>query len=370
MRFTVIVPSYNRREALALALAAWELQQPRELDFEVIVIDDGSTDGTVEMLADYRSDRFALRFDRQPNSGPSEARNRGLGMARGDFVVIVGDDIEPEPDFLAEHLQGHLELADPGSAILGLTEWARDLPQSATMRHIVGPGAQQFSYFYFEDGAEYDFRHLYTSNISLRRGLLLREREAFSSELSGRIYAYEDTELGYRLARRGLKIVYRQAALAWHHHAYEARGFFRRQQRVGEAASVLYSMLPQLKKWVDLREHDACRLRWLRESAARRARRRRVAEELDTWEARVLRLASYLDPIDPPGVDGLLWPLFRYAFLKGIALRQAPDHSADLCAAHFLELLPPAVAALSSTLQIHQIPASRADLDTVAALAA
>ena len=67
------------------------------------------------------------------------------------------------------------------------------------MRHVDGPGAQQFSYHYMVDGAEYDFRHFYTSNVSLRRDLLDREPEGFSTEFPAA--AFEDAELAYRLSR-------------------------------------------------------------------------------------------------------------------------------------------------------------------------
>ena len=362
MQFTVVVPTYNRRPALELVLRAYECQEPPDLSFEMVVVNDGSTDDTADFLAAWRPRRYTLRFATQRQSGPSEARNLGLSMARGDLVLLIGDDIEPAPDFLAQHWQGHLEQADRGAAILGLTRWAPTLEVTATMRHIVGPGAQQFSYHYFVDGTEYDFRHLYTSNISLRRALLERESECFSSSLSGRIYAYEDTELAYRLADHGLRIVYRAAALSHHHHPYEVRGFFRRQQRVGEAAAVLYDMLPQLKKWLDVRELDWRRLRLLGADPSLERRLAVLLEELPEWEERALRFASFFDPVDPEGVDDLLWPLFRYPFLKGLASRLfEPRVAGRLCAAEFLRLIPPSVVHFEARMAARGLPVPRAD---------
>lgn len=369
MQISVIIPTYNRRQALELVLRAYEAQEPRDLSFEVVVVDDGSTDGTLEWLTSWRPLRYSLRLATQPNSGPSEARNRALTFCRGELVLFIGDDIEPIPRFLAEHWQGHLELADPGAAVLGLTLWAPSIALTATMRHIVGPGGQQFSYGHFKDGSEYDFRHLYTSNISLRRTLLDRAPEYFSSSLSGRIYAYEDTELAYRLVDYGLRIVYREAALSYHHHPYEVRGFYRRQMRVGEAAVVLYNMLPQLKKWVDLREIDWTRLQLLWAGPATRARLRQTEEKLAEWEERALSLAAFFDPVDPEGMDGLLWPLFRYGFLKGLAISLFPPELAKrLCAAQYLKLMPPAVSGFSVRLMARGLPVPQADTRAISSL--
>jgi len=369
MQISIVIPTYNRCEALELVLRAYEAQEPRDLSFEIVVVNDGSVDDTAELLASWRPRRYTLRFAHQEQSGPCEARNLALSMARGDVVLLIGDDIEPVPDFLEQHWQGHRELADPGGAILGLTLWAPSIPTTATMRHIVGPGAQQFSYHYFVDGTEYDFRHFYTSNISVRRALLNREKEYFSSSLSGRIYAYEDTELAYRLADHGLRIVYRSSALSFHHHPYEVRGFYRRQERVGEAAAVLYDMLPELKKWLEIRELDWRRLHLLSASRAMRERLAFVEEELVEWEERAIRFAAFFDPIDPDGIDDLLWPLFRYAFLKGLASRlYSPAVASRLCAAEYLRLIPPSVVCFEARMAAQELPVPRADERALRAL--
>ena len=104
---SVIIPTYNRVEGLAQVLGAFEKQRPADLPFEVVVVDDGSEDATSATLANWRSRRFRLRFQSQPNGGPGRARNRALKMASGDIVLFGGDDIEPHPDQVAEHLAEH-----------------------------------------------------------------------------------------------------------------------------------------------------------------------------------------------------------------------------------------------------------------------
>jgi glycosyltransferase involved in cell wall biosynthesis len=315
---SVIIPTYRRPRDLARALVGWERQSPDDLPFELIVVDDGSGDETPQVVAAHRSRRYDLRLRIQANTGPAGARNAGLALARGRWVLITGDDIEPEPDLLAAHLRAHLEEDDETVAILGLTRWARDQDLTATMRHVDGVGAQQFSYHWMTDGAYYDFRHFYTSNISVARSLLAHEPDGFS--LAFPHAAFEDAEFAYRLSRHGLRIRYRAQAVGRHRHPYDVTGFFQRQRRCGEMAALLAEIHPQLGRWASLRE-----LRFVAAASARlgAAERRRVLDathRLDEHEARVIRVASVYDraPTTPPGHDDLLLAVFRFGFFRGV----------------------------------------------------
>jgi glycosyltransferase involved in cell wall biosynthesis len=366
-RLSVVIPTFNRAAGLERVLTALEGQQPDGFAFEVVVVDDGSTDTTPELLASWRSNRFHLRFDRQPNAGPAKARNRALEMASGELVLFGGDDIEPHPRQVWEHSCEHDRRADPHAAVLGLTRWPDDARLTSTMRHIDGPGAQQFSYGVFAPGEEYDFRHFYTSNVSLRRSLLAEEPDGFSTDF--RWAAFEDAELAYRLSRRGMRIFYHPAAVAWHHHHYDARSFFVRQLRCGEMAEVLFRTHPQLAKWVDVRELEWSRLELLASGDAHRGRVARLDEDLDRWERRALDIAVFLD--DPPTdlADTLLHPVFRYAFLKGLAMaRFGEEAGTALCADLWYRLIPPAVDALRKQASARGTPLPSGDVGAVIAV--
>ncbi len=350
---SIIIPSYRRRDTLVRVLDAYGRQRPADIDFEVLVVDDGSDDGTAEMLAARRSDRFVLRFARQENAGPAKARNRALAMARGDIVLFTGDDIEPTPDLLAQHLEGHRLLADVHAAVLGLTCWHPQAETTATMRHIDGPGAQQFSYHFFKDGTEYDFRHLYTSNVSLYRELLDREPEAFSTDFPAA--AFEDAELGFRLARHGLRIVYRASAVAYHHHHYEAPGFFARQRRCGAMGAILYRQRPELRGYLDLEilENLATHLAVNGLPAV-------TSQQLEQWEGEALRLANFYDPLPFSATDRLLAPLFRYAYLRGLSeALYAPHLAVGMGAGLYDHLLRPAIDDFVKTLKHQGLPVVR-----------
>ena len=365
--FSVVVPTCNRREALALALGAWERQLPADLPFELVVVDDGSSDGTAELLEGHRGERFRLRAVRQDNAGPAAARNRALALAAGELVLFTGDDIEPDPRLLAEHRAGHEEAGDPQVAILGLTHWPDGADLTATMRHVDGVGAQQFSYNYFRDGAEYDFRHFYTSNVSVQRRLLELEPSGFRTEFPAA--AFEDAELAYRLSMHGLRIRYHAAARAAHHHRYDAESFFLRQQRCGEMAAVLYRVQPALKKWLDIRRLEWRCLEHLTTAAGEVESA--VASELELWERRALSLALVYDHAPPTdAADALLHPLFEYAYLSGLADALFGTARARAGrAAEYLRVLPPAVRELERRAAIAGVPVPRCDAEPIACLA-
>ncbi|MEM8932249.1 MAG: glycosyltransferase [Acidobacteriota bacterium] len=369
MDLSVVVPTYGRREALALTLEAYERQTPDDLRFELVVVDDGSSDGTAEWLASRRPKRYRLRFDCQENAGPAAARNRALARAEGEIVLITGDDIEPTPDLLHRHVEAHRHHADPKVAVLGLTIWPPGERLTATMRHIDGPGAQQFSYGNFTPGAEYDFRHLYTSNISLHRSLLAAEPGPFSTIFPSA--AFEDAELGHRLAFHGLRIVYHPEAVGHHHHPYGVRGFYRRQVRCGQMAVVLLGRHPELVRWLGVRELEWRRLDLLALPAAERRRLRHAIDDpidgFDAWRERALALAEHYDPIDPPGVDELLRAVFDLGYQEGLATALWGAAGRTVITAHAAERLPDAVRAFEERATA-STPCGLADARALAAI--
>lgn len=313
-RISVILPTFNRLPFLRRALQGWEKQEPASLRFEVIVIDDGSGDGTRDLLSGWTSRRFDYVALSQQNSGPALARNHALERARGDFVFFTGDDIVPSPRILAHHLRMHDKENRETTVVIGRTRWPEDFPLTATMQHVDGAGGEQFSFAYLRDGREYDFRHFYTSNLSLRRSFLERVPEGFSVDF--RKAAFEDIELSYRLARLGQRIVYCRDAVAWHYHPYDVRSFFRRQVGAGAMAHLFYEKWPLLSKWFPARDVDRARLLEATESPGGR-REDSSTEDLMTLEADLFELAGLYEGTTGSELTPLLRGIFQYGMVKG-----------------------------------------------------
>src|SRR5215467_6944013 len=102
---SVVIPTHNRLEVLAEVLSAL-VRQEGAPPFEVVIVDDGSTDGTADWLR-HRSFGLPLRVLVQDNRGPAAARNTGVAVAAGRWVAFLGDDTVPAVGWLAAHRNAH-----------------------------------------------------------------------------------------------------------------------------------------------------------------------------------------------------------------------------------------------------------------------
>jgi len=252
MKFSVVIPTYNRLATLRMVLTALGLQNdaPR---FEVVIVDDGSSDGTARELEQASASGklpFEFQFISQKNSGPGRARNRGVEMATGDYVVFIGDDTVPEERFLAEHHRTHTEHAfHPHVACLGYTGWPRGEKVTAFMDYINDFGLQ-FGYELIEHETVVPFNFFYTSNISLRREVL--RSAPFDTTFPAA--AWEDIELAYRLDTQGLKIHYNALAVTRHYHPITVDSFARRQYTVGRSGAIFFEKHKELGYFLGVHE--------------------------------------------------------------------------------------------------------------------
>jgi glycosyltransferase involved in cell wall biosynthesis len=205
---SIVMPTYNRVGRLRHVIAALEKQEfPRD-DFEIVVVSDGSSDGTEEYLRGLSSERKIRAFS-QTNRGPAAARNRGVSEARGEFVVFIDDDVVPSPVLLAEHMRSHQEagrevvvvgplLSPDGFDMLPWVRWEQEMLMKQYRALLAGewePSARQF----------------YTGNASLRRAHILA-----AGGFDEGFRRAEDVELAYRLASRGLDFIFNMKAVGFH----------------------------------------------------------------------------------------------------------------------------------------------------------
>jgi GT2 family glycosyltransferase len=239
---SVVVPTYNRKDILQRTLEA--LSHQSWPDFEVIVVDDGSRDGTSEQVKAWREQsnlRYELRLVRQENAGAAQARNLGLRHASGDLVLFIGDDTIPESDLIEAHIVRHRRIGMP-CAVVGFTDWDRENMHVTPFLEHINTNGEQFGYGWFNESEDLPFTALYTSNVSLPRWIL--GQDPFCTDFAGA--AWEDTELGYRLSMRGLRITYCADARTHHHHPMTLKDFLRRQRSVGKAVHTLVRLHPEL----------------------------------------------------------------------------------------------------------------------------
>ena len=125
---SIVIPTFNRARYLDLTLASYLGQSDRE--FELVIVDDGSTDDTAGVVASYR-DRLPVAYVHQANRGRAHARNTAIEHARGDLLIFSDDDRIAAREFVAEHRAEH-RAADRPRVVLGwqraiLSIWIPDL---------------------------------------------------------------------------------------------------------------------------------------------------------------------------------------------------------------------------------------------------
>lgn len=247
---TVIIPTYNRKDVLKDALEALKKQTLQ--GFQVIVVDDGSTDGTLSFLNEWKQEQekekgrlnFSLEILWQKNQKQGEARNYGLKAATGNIIMFIGDDIFLEPNCLETHIKMHKQLNKDGdTAVLGFTDWDRNKMKVSPFLDFINNFGAQFGYKLMQPMQEVPFTCFYTSHISMSRSVL--KDAPFDS--SFKEYGWEDIDLGYRLCLEGLKIVYVPEARAAHLHPTDIPSFLNRQYKVGFAVETLLKMHPALR---------------------------------------------------------------------------------------------------------------------------
>ncbi len=309
---SAIMPCHNRAHDLLRTLNAYDRQRGVG-PFELIAVDDGSTDHTWQILQSYEPNRFALKIIRQEtNQGPAAARNRALAEASAPLILFVGDDILPDSCLIEGHLAAHRYYPQTQVSILGRVAWPSDLPVNTLMAHIDGIGAQQFSYHYMQDGHPYDFRHFYTANISLKTDLLQTQPHGFDTQFP--YAAFEDAELSFRLAQQGMQIVYLSHLIGYHYHYHTIWTFALRQFRAGKMACLLARKHPPARKWLVGRGWPYRFLGWRLLASLQKY----PAGDLESLENRAIHWASQHEWVSHPMLDRAYLTILSYFYMKGL----------------------------------------------------
>lgn len=207
LRLSVVIPTYNRRPRLARVLEAFERQETPCSEFEVIVVNDGSTDDTAAWLA-ARATPYRMRSLTLTNGGPARARNAGVEAAEAPIVLFIDDDVEPMNMLVSEHLKSHAAEADV--VVIG---------PLGSLDHYAQPWVAweqakiegQYAAMARGDWKP-TFRQFWTGNASVARKHLLAAGGFDPTYLRA-----EDVELGVRLSKQGIGFRFNPAALGLHH---------------------------------------------------------------------------------------------------------------------------------------------------------
>lgn len=222
MFFSVVIPTYNRKPILEKCLRSLEQQvlnpeltaaatpranliaSPNLIEgYEVVVVDDGSTDGTVDWLQT-SPDFSHVRLLRQEHQGPSAARNLGVQQAQGDTIIFIDSDLVVTPSFLQSHAEvlargfeqaGHDKLFTYGAVV--------------NTANFTDPTSEPYKI------TDFSAAFFATGNVAIARHWLLT---AGLFDTRFQLYGWEDLELGVRLKKLGLKLIKCPQAVGYHWH--------------------------------------------------------------------------------------------------------------------------------------------------------
>ena len=242
-RASVIIPSHNRCASLERVLEGLRRQTPGQEDFEVIVVLDGTTDSSQQMLARWRDEKrlLSLAWICQEQQGQATARNVGANKAQGEVLVFLDDDVVPSPGLLQAHLRWHQQ--QDSVAVLGNCPVVKT-EQSTWYDLVIWMWWEDMYYARSQPGHIASYRDFCAGNISLRREDF-RRVGGFDTEFRG--YGGEDYDLGYRLLKQGVRFIVDQDAHAEHHHRGSARAFLNSMRSEGRNDVLLGLKHPELR---------------------------------------------------------------------------------------------------------------------------
>ena len=208
---SVIIPTFNRKAKLERCMQALAAQTLGADEFEVIVVDDGSTDDTQESLRK-QTTPFRLSHFQQKNQGAGAARRFGVEQARGEYLLLMNDDTIADVNLLQEHLALQRRHHDSCFAVLGTFEYERPARHRA-LTHFLSTDPFMFPQKNMHPDWYYGHAHFVTCNLSVRRDAVLA-----CGSFDPAFRLGEDTELGLRMATKGSKVLFHPQARAWHDH--------------------------------------------------------------------------------------------------------------------------------------------------------
>jgi len=235
---SVVIPTLNRADSLRATLQSLIEQTLPKEDYEVIVVNDGSTDSTPEVCSSLAGQLQLVALRHSENSGISAAKNTGILAARGRILLFLDDDDLADGRLLEEHLKAHRQHPEENIAVLGYTTWAPGVAVTPLMKYLTDTGRFLFAYGDLSDGQLLDFTYFWGGRSSCKRSFLAKHgvfNRLFRSII-------EDMELGYRLSRFGFGVVFHRAAVSYMARGISFRDFCKRCERQGQALYLFSSL--------------------------------------------------------------------------------------------------------------------------------
>ena len=246
IKISVIIPTYNGAHKVINLLRALENQTYK--DFETIVVIDGSTDNTYEILKSTKFKLNSIKLIIQTNKGRATVRNRGAEEASGDLLIFFDDDMLPVENCIDKHIEHHKffhksiltgsSLDDKSKVTTDIQLYKAYLSEiwSAPLKLFKGKPLVEENIF------------ITAANFSILRNLFF-ELNGFDANLNDA----EDYDLAVRAFQKGTSLFYNHEAFAWHIDPITCRSYIRRQREYKAMHKRLIELKPELYSKFPLR---------------------------------------------------------------------------------------------------------------------
>jgi glycosyltransferase involved in cell wall biosynthesis len=225
---SVVIPLHTSKDehldVLRRALDSLLHQSIPRSRYEIILIDDGSAIDLRSELSGVTEHAGVIRLFRQPHKGPAAARNEGTRMSQSEIILYLGGDVIVRRNLLETHIDIHK--THPGVALIN--------PIYASGKGMLGKNIIEKDLDECPEGALYEMTTgagFCTSCISIRKESI--ENEMFDEHF--KYPAYEDTDVGYRLYKKGIRVMITKRTSAIHEHAHSIESLRDRSRKCGEA---------------------------------------------------------------------------------------------------------------------------------------
>ncbi|MFH0991245.1 MAG: glycosyltransferase family 2 protein [bacterium] len=226
---SIILPTHNRLSLLRITVES--ILHQNDKHFELIIVNDGSTDGTGDYLDSLQTDP-QIRIIHQSNSGPALARNAGITAAKGDIIVFTDDDCTVPPDWTEKIISG---MKDGSINIIG------GHVENGIEKNIYSSVSQEtINYFVIENARSDRSTSFLTSNNIAYRAALLRKWGGF--EKSFKAPGGEERALNMKLIARGARSKFDESIVVRHFHAMTLRSFVRQHLNYGAGSKILRTL--------------------------------------------------------------------------------------------------------------------------------
>lgn len=224
---SILLCSYNREQKVGRCLEALANQSIDSSRYEVICVNDGSTDATgAQMKAGLKGLRGRY-IEHESNKALAAARNTAIAAATGKYLLFINDDTYATPTFLEEHLKTHQLHSGKDIAVAGYLPFIEAYKNRVFSLALMDANLY-FGYNGLPTNQALPFWFFITGNLSVGRHLFTKDNIRFDESFIR--YGYEDIECGYRLWQKGLNVYYNPQAQAIHDHLLTIENFISREE--------------------------------------------------------------------------------------------------------------------------------------------